>query len=37
MVNMVYEAIRENKELQKDYRLTGQITGAAISVMNNIV
>jgi len=35
LVNMVYKAINENKAFQKDYRLTGQITGAAISVMNN--
>ncbi|MBU4484307.1 four helix bundle protein [bacterium] len=35
LVNMVYKAINENKDFQKDYRLTGQITGAAISVMNN--
>jgi four helix bundle protein len=37
LVNMVYEAINESKDFQKDYRLTGQITGAAISVMNNTV
>ena len=36
LVNMVYEAIKESKHFQKDYRLTGQITGEAISVMNNI-
>ena len=36
LVNMVYKAISESKNFQKDYRLTGQITGAAISVMNNI-
>ncbi|MBU1054496.1 MAG: four helix bundle protein [Proteobacteria bacterium] len=35
LVNMVYRAINENRDFQKDYRLTGQITGAAISVMNN--
>jgi four helix bundle protein len=37
LVNMVYKAVNENKNFQKDYRLSGQITGAAISVMNNIV
>ena len=36
LVNMVYKAVNENKNFQKDYRLSGQITGAAISVMNNI-
>ena len=36
LVNMVYGAINKSKGFQKDYRLTGQITGAAISVMNNI-
>ena len=34
--NMVYEAIRGSKTFQTDYRLRDQITGAAISVMNNI-
>ena len=37
LVNMVYEAINDIKDFHKDYRLNGQITGAAISVMNNIV
>ena len=36
LVNMVYEAINESKDFQKDFRLNGQITGASISVMNNI-
>ena len=36
LVKMVYRAINENKEFQTDYRLSGQLTGAAISVMNNI-
>jgi four helix bundle protein len=36
LVNMVYEAINQSKDFEKDYRLNGQITGAAISVMNNI-
>jgi four helix bundle protein len=37
LVKMVYAAIRDNTPFQKDYRLVGQITGAAVSVMNNIV
>jgi four helix bundle protein len=36
LVEMVYRAITENKEFKMDYRLVGQLTGAAISVMNNI-
>jgi four helix bundle protein len=36
LVNMVYEAIRENKPFQNDYRLKDQSIGAAISVMGNI-
>lgn len=36
LVNMVYKAVNSNSEFQKDFRLTGQFTGAAISVMNNI-
>jgi len=35
LVNMVYGVINGNEDFQKDYRLSGQITGAAISVMNN--
>jgi four helix bundle protein len=37
LVNMVYETVNINVNFQKDYRLNGQITGAAISVMNNTV
>ena len=37
LVNMIYEAINASTNFQKDFRLNGQITGAAISVMNNIV
>jgi four helix bundle protein len=37
LVNMVYKAVNENKNFQKDFRMSGQITGGAISVMNNIV
>jgi four helix bundle protein len=36
LVNMVYEAIRKSPEFQKDFRLVGQITDAAISSMSNI-
>jgi four helix bundle protein len=36
LVNMVYEAIRESKTFQNDYRLKDQSIGAAISVMGNI-
>ncbi len=36
LVNMVYEAIRNNLNSQKDFRLSNQITGAAISSMSNI-
>ena len=33
---MVYGAVNSNLNFQKDYRLAGQIEGAAISVMSNI-
>ena len=36
LVNMVYGAIRNSPNFQKDFRLSGQITGAAISSMSNI-
>ncbi len=36
LVNTVYVAIRNSPSFQKDFRLSGQITGAAISSMNNI-
>ena len=32
----VYEAIKENKEFQRDLRLVSQIQGAAVSAMANI-
>ena len=35
LVNMVYRLIN-NARFQRDYRLVNQITGAAISIMNNI-
>ena len=36
LVNMVYEAIRESKPFQNDYRLKDQSVGAATSVMGTI-
>jgi four helix bundle protein len=36
LVNMVYAAIRNSTGFQKDFRLSNQITGAAISSMSNI-
>jgi hypothetical protein len=36
LVNMVYEAIRESKAFQNDYRLKDQGIGAATSVMGTI-
>jgi len=35
LVKMIYDLIK-NKGFSKDYRLTNQITGAGISIMNNI-
>jgi four helix bundle protein len=34
-VNLVYAAVNSNPLFQKDLRLNGRITGAAVSVMNN--
>jgi four helix bundle protein len=36
LVKMAYAAANGNERFQRDFRLTGQFTGAAISVMNNI-
>ena len=36
LVLMVYDAIKQNKDFQKDYRLVNQIQGAAVSSMSNI-
>src|SRR3989338_66611 len=36
LVNMVYAAIRNSTSFQRDFRLSNQITGAAISSMSNI-
>jgi four helix bundle protein len=36
LVNMIYSAINESPEFQKDFRLVSQFTAAGVSVMNNI-
>jgi four helix bundle protein len=36
LVNMIYSAINESPEFQKDFRLVGQYTASGVSVMNNI-
>ena len=36
LVSQVYDAIRRNKEFKRDFRLVGQIQGAAVSTMSNI-
>ncbi len=36
LVKLVYEAINANTEFKRDYRLTGQIQGAAVSTTSNI-
>ena len=36
LVNMIYSAINESPEFQRDFRLIGQYTAAGVSVMNNI-
>lgn len=36
LVNMVYDAVRNSPQFQKDFRLVGQITDAAGSSMRNI-
>ena len=36
LVNMVYEAIKNSPQFQKDFRLVGQITDASVSSMSNI-
>jgi four helix bundle protein len=35
LVVLVYAAVRSNPDFRKDFRLGGQITGAAISTMSN--
>ncbi|MFO7448380.1 MAG: four helix bundle protein [Ignavibacteriaceae bacterium] len=36
IVNMVYDIIYSNQKLEKDFRITGQLVGASVSIMNNI-
>lgn len=36
IVNLIYKIIFENEELHKDFRLSGQLIGAGLSIMNNI-
>jgi four helix bundle protein len=36
LVNVVYEAIRNSSQFQKDFKLVGQITDASVSSMSNI-
>ena len=36
LVHMDYKTVNASSDFQKDFRLSGQFTGAAISVMNNI-
>jgi len=36
LVNMVYEAVNSSIKFKKDFRMSGQITNAAVSVMSNI-
>jgi four helix bundle protein len=36
LVRMVYDAVKKNVAFQRDLRFMGQITAAAVSVMNNI-
>lgn len=36
LVNIVYEAVKSSTSFQKDFRLSSQITGAAVSTMSNI-
>jgi len=36
LVNLVYAAVKRSKEFQKDFRLVGQITDAAVSSMSNV-
>ncbi len=35
LVNLIYDAIRANSDFKKDFRLVGQIQGAAVSSMSN--
>lgn len=35
-MNLIYKIIFENEILSKDFRLTGQLIGSGLSIMNNI-
>jgi len=36
LVRMVYDAVEKNGSVKRDLRFIGQITAAAVSIMNNI-
>lgn len=36
LVRMVYQAIDQSEKFKKDFRLSGQVTAAAVSTMSNI-
>ena len=36
IINLIYDLIKQNKELERDLRLKSQLIGAGISIMNNI-
>lgn len=36
LVRMVYDAVRKDGAFQRDLRFVGQVTAAAVSIMNNI-
>mgnify|MGYP005839060333 CR=1 FL=1 len=36
IVNLVYKIINGNSSLKNDFRLSGQLVGSSISIMNNI-
>lgn len=36
LVNLVHDSINSSDEFKKEYRLSGQVAGAAISIMKNM-
>ena len=36
LLKMIYDAINSNERFQRDFRLSNQMTGAGISVVNNV-
>ncbi|MCP3677718.1 MAG: four helix bundle protein [Deltaproteobacteria bacterium] len=36
LANMIYNAVERSRKFQKDFRFTGQITSASVSLMSNI-